>query len=96
MDARSLGVEPGSFDTAIRRLALMLLPEREKMIGPTHGTRSTRLIESQFRSPQLALWELGLEGWHLVLRLPEYAPQRRSVITAMQLPLLPQATAATG
>jgi hypothetical protein len=33
-----------------------------------------RLRETQFRSPQLLLWEFGSEDWHLVLRLPECAP----------------------
>ena len=36
-----------------------------------------RLLETQFQSPQLLLWELGPEDWHRVLRLPEYAPRRR-------------------
>jgi transposase len=54
-----------------------------------------RLFETQFRSPQLELWELGPEDWHLVLRLPEYAPRRRPMSTAVQLPLLPQAAAPT-
>ena len=40
-----------------------------------------RLLETQFISPQLMLWELGPEGWHLVLRLPEYAP-RQLLVTA--------------
>ena len=55
-----------------------------------------RVLETQFRSPQLLLWELGPEDWHLVVRLPEYAPRRRPVTTAVQLPLLPEAAATTG
>lgn len=55
-----------------------------------------RLLESQFRSPQLQLGEFGPEDWHLVLRLPEYRPRRRSVATAVQLPLLPEEAASTG
>ncbi len=55
-----------------------------------------RLLETQFRSPQLLLWELGPEDWHLVLRLPEYAPRRRQTAAAVQLPLLSGETVATG
>jgi hypothetical protein len=55
-----------------------------------------RLLETQFRSPQLLLWEFGPEDWHVVLRLAEYAPRRRSVAPAAQLPLLPAAAASTG
>jgi len=54
-----------------------------------------RLFETQFQSPQLLLWELRPEDWHLVLRLPEYAPRRRQADAAVQLPLLPEA-ATTG
>jgi hypothetical protein len=54
-----------------------------------------RLFETQFKSPQLLLWEPGPEDWHVVLRLPGYAPRRRAVPAAIQLPLLPQAAAAT-
>jgi hypothetical protein len=50
-----------------------------------------RLLESRFRSPQLLLWEVGPEDRHVVLRLPEYAPRRRPVAEAVQLPLLPEA-----
>jgi hypothetical protein len=52
-----------------------------------------RLLETQFQSPQLALWEFGPEDWHLVPRLPECAPRRRPAAAAVQLPLLPQAAA---
>jgi putative transposase len=52
-----------------------------------------RLFETRFRSPQLLLWELGPDDWHVVLRLPEYAPRRRQTATAVQLPLLPAAAA---
>jgi hypothetical protein len=46
-----------------------------------------RLIETPFQSPQLFLWEHGLADWHLVLRLPEYAPRRRLANLAVQPPL---------
>jgi transposase len=46
-----------------------------------------RLFETPFQSPQLFLWERGLADWHLVLRLPEYAPRRRKRTLAVQ-PLL--------
>jgi hypothetical protein len=54
-----------------------------------------RLFETHFQSPQLLLWELGPEDRHLVLRLPEYAPQRRQTAAAVQLSLLPEAVATT-
>jgi hypothetical protein len=56
----------------------------------------SRLFETQFQSPQLLLWELGPDDWHLVLRLPEYAPRRRPAAAVVQLPLLPEAAAFTG
>lgn len=46
-----------------------------------------RLFETPFQSPQPFLWEHGLEDWHLVLRLPEYAPRRRMGGLAVQPPL---------
>jgi putative transposase len=55
-----------------------------------------RLFETRFKSPQLALWELGPDDWHVVLRLPEYAPRRRQPAVAVQLPLLPEAAASIG
>jgi putative transposase len=63
-------------------------PDRKRLRAVTEP----RLLETRFRSPQLLLWELGPGDWHLVLRLPEYAPRRRSVPGATQLPLLPQVT----
>ena len=46
-----------------------------------------QLFETPFQSPQMFLWEHGLADWHLVLRLPEYAPRRRMGTLAVQ-PLL--------
>jgi hypothetical protein len=46
-----------------------------------------RLFDTPFQSPQMFLWEHGLADWHLVLRLPEYAPQRRLAHVAVQPPL---------
>jgi hypothetical protein len=43
-----------------------------------------RLFETPFQSPQMFLWEHGLADWHLVLRLPEYAPRRRVGKLAVQ------------
>jgi hypothetical protein len=54
-----------------------------------------RLFETHFRSPQLLLWELGPDDWHLVLRLLQHAPRRRPAAAAVQLPLLPEAVATT-
>src|SRR5262249_42174682 len=46
-----------------------------------------RLFETQFQSLQMFLWEHGLADWHLVLRLPEYAPRRCIRNLAVQPPL---------
>lgn len=54
-----------------------------------------RLFETRYWSPQLLLWELGPEGWRVVLRLPKYAPRRRSLAVGVQLPLLHQVAAST-
>ena len=35
-----------------------------------------QLFDTQFRSPQPALWELGEEEWLKVLRVPSSAPRR--------------------
>jgi hypothetical protein len=54
-----------------------------------------RLTATQFRSPQLALFDLGPDEWLLSLRLPEYAPRQRGAPGGpVQLPLLPGATTA--
>lgn len=51
--------------------------------------RHPRLAETQFRSPQLALFDLGPDEWLLALRLPEYAARRRGAPAGpVQLPLL--------
>jgi hypothetical protein len=58
-----------------------------------------RLFETQYRSPQLALWERDAVTWHLVQRLPEYAPRRAGVSGATsveQLPLFSVPVAAAG
>jgi ubiquinone/menaquinone biosynthesis C-methylase UbiE len=51
MDARHLELEPESFDAAICRLALMLIPEREKALAGIHralkpGTRFAAIVLS--------------------------------------------------
>lgn len=51
MDARRLELEPESFDAAICRLALMLIPEREKALAGIHralkpGTRFSAIVLS--------------------------------------------------
>ena len=57
----------------------------------------SRLFETPFTSPQPALWELGSDDWHRVLRLPEYALRRRQRPSALvQLPLLPVEAPAVG
>ena len=49
MDARDLDLEPASFDAAISRLALMLMPERARVLGGIHralkpGTKFAALV----------------------------------------------------
>ena len=46
-----------------------------------------RLLETPFQSPQMFLWEQGLDDWQLVIKLPEYAPRRHVGILAVQPPL---------
>jgi hypothetical protein len=46
-----------------------------------------RLFETPFQSPQPFLWERGLEDWHLVIKITEYAPRRRMGNLAVQPPL---------
>lgn len=36
-----------------------------------------RRFETRFRSPQLDLWQAGEIEWHLVKRLPDYAPRHK-------------------
>jgi hypothetical protein len=63
-----------------------------KVAYASNGTRlrrvsDPRLFETPFQSPQLFLWEQGLKDWHLVLRLPEYAPRQSARPAAIQYPL---------
>jgi len=46
-----------------------------------------QLFETQYRSPQLALWELGSDDWLQVLRLTPRVRARRREITVTQLAL---------
>jgi putative transposase len=48
---------------------------------------NVRLLDTQYRSPQLMLWQPGEVEWHLVQRDPESIPRRRPRVTAVQLPL---------
>jgi len=58
-----------------------------------------RLFETQYRSPQLDLWDSGAVEWRLVRRLPEYTVQQHqaaTVISWIQPVLLPPAPQAGG
>jgi putative transposase len=58
---------------------------------------TTRVFETRYRSPQLPLWELGPDDWHLAVRLPEYAPRhRRQATDEVQPRLFPWDLAAGG
>jgi len=52
--------------------------------------RNLPVIETSYRSAQLALWILGSDGWLLFLKLPAYStrkkPSRKPHV--IQLPLL--------
>jgi transposase InsO family protein len=39
--------------------------------------REPRHFETSYRTPQLSLWQNGEVEWHLVRRLPDYAPPRK-------------------
>jgi hypothetical protein len=49
-----------------------------------------RLSQTPFRSPQLALFDLGPGDWLLYWKTPEYAPvhRRRRIESIIQLPLI--------
>ncbi len=49
-----------------------------------------RHFETRYRTPQLDLWQSGEVEWHLVKRLPDYAPRhnRRAGGDVVQEPLL--------
>jgi hypothetical protein len=57
--------------------------------------KNPRLIETHFRSPQLALFELGPDEWRLFMKLPEYVPRKRKrqINAITQLPLFPESLA---
>jgi len=61
MDARSLDLDPESFDAAISRLALMLIPQRERALNRIRralkpGKRfATIVVSTVEKSPRLAL-----------------------------------------
>jgi len=49
----------------------------------------SRLFQTRYQSAQLALWEAGAVEWHLVRRLPDYAPRqpRQRRMSLVQQPL---------
>jgi hypothetical protein len=61
-----------------------------------------RLFETQYRSPQLALWERDAVTWHLIRRLPDYTSRWRGRAGAFgahgveQLPLFSAAAEGAG
>jgi len=72
-------------DRATRGICRRAAPRRQAI----REVQSPRLAETRFRSPQLALFELGPDEWLLYLRLPEYAPRHGGIARGpVQLPLL--------
>lgn len=56
----------------------------------THITEvsNPRVVETNYRSPQLTLWTLGPDEWLLFKKLPEYAARtKRKHVDVTQLPL---------
>ena len=62
-----------------------------RRIRRVQALTNPQLFTTQFRSPQLLLWELGPDDWHLVIRLPDRAQRRPGPRSAaMQLSWLPE------
>ena len=57
-----------------------------------HEVSHPRLAKTQFRSPQLPLFELGPDDWLLYLRVPAYVPRKRITQATMVQMLLHWAT----
>jgi putative transposase len=71
-------------DQPIAQYSVAYQPDRRHLLNVT----DPRLFETQYRSPQLPLWELGDGDWLKIVWLGRYAPRRamRAVVGA-QLPL---------
>ena len=71
-------------DQPIAQYSVAYQPDRMHLLNVT----DPRLFETQYRSPQLPLWELGDGDWLKIVWLGRYAPRRamRAVVGA-QLPL---------
>ena len=71
-------------DQPIAQYAVAYQPNHTHLLSVT----DPRLLETQYRSPQLPLWELGDGDWLKVLWLGPYAPQRpKRAAVGVQLPL---------
>ena len=78
-----LTVEYG--DEPLAQYAVQYQPDDKHLraIGEPHH------FETSYRTPQLALWQSEAVEWHLVTRLPDYAPRsrkRRSMGEVVQAP----------
>jgi len=73
--------------TALALYSLIMASDHEQIAE----VRQARRIQTPFRSPQLALWQLSETEWLLALRRPDPALRRnrgKIVALARQLPLL--------
>jgi len=71
-------------DQPIAQYAVAYQPDHTHLRAVT----DPRLFETQYRSPQLPLWELGDGDWLKILWLGPYAPRRpKRAIVEAQLPL---------
>jgi len=69
LDARDLNLEPGSFDAAIARLALMLVPERARVMAGIHqalrpGKKFAALVIGTADECPLIALPMGIAGRH--------------------------------
>ncbi len=71
-------------DQPIAQYSVAYQPDHTHLLTVT----DPRLFETQYRSPQLPLWELGDGEWLKVLWLGPYAPRRpKRAVVGAQLPL---------
>src|SRR5512135_235080 len=66
-----LTVEYG--DEPLSQYAVQYQPDEKHL----RDIREPRHFETRYRTPQLHLWQNGEVEWHLVRRLPDYAPRRK-------------------
>jgi hypothetical protein len=71
-------------DEPLAQYSVAYEPDRRRL----RDVQPRQIFETQRRSAQAALWELGEREWLKVLRMPPLSPRRRRAGEAEQLPLL--------